>query len=345
MARIRSRPDAPPTPGFPFSPQDALEFMQRMWNPLGIAMPGFARARPRRRAARPGAACRSPIRRRCSRRSIPAEIDRKIDELRIIENWLTMSLSHDADEHQDAWSCRRRRSRRCAAAGATATMSIVLYYGSGSPYAWRVQLALEHKALPYERKVLSFSAGDTRKPEFLALNPRHRVPVIVDGDFVLYESNAIVEYLDEAYPGTRRAAVPGRRAHARARAPADRGGRQLLRQGDRSDDRRGVRARSPRSATPQKLAAGRAGGASRSSRCSRARCAATSSPARCPPPTSRCIRWSRSSTAARSSCRTSMPTALLTPELARVEGAHRGAAVFRRRRFRRTGRRAEGRRR
>ena len=80
-------------------------------------------------------------------------------------------------------------------------MSITLYYGSGSPYAWRVQLALEHKALPYERKVLSFSAGDTRKPEFVALNPRHEVPTIVDGDYVLYESDAIVEYLEEAYPG------------------------------------------------------------------------------------------------------------------------------------------------
>ena len=86
---------------------------------------------------------------------------------------------------------------------------ITLYYGSGSPYAWRVQLALENKALEYERKVLSFSAGDTRKPEFLALNPRHRVPVIVDGDFVLYESNAIVEYLDEAYPGRGSPLFPG----------------------------------------------------------------------------------------------------------------------------------------
>jgi glutathione S-transferase len=88
-------------------------------------------------------------------------------------------------------------------------VSITLYYGSGSPFAWRVQLALEHKALPYERKVLSFSAGDTRKPEFLALNPRHRVPVIVDGDFVLYESNAIVEYLDDAYPGRGAPLFPG----------------------------------------------------------------------------------------------------------------------------------------
>ena len=80
-------------------------------------------------------------------------------------------------------------------------MSLTLYYGSGSPYAWRAQLALEHKALPYELKVLSFAAGDTRKPEFLALNPRHRVPVLVDGDFVLWESHAIVQYLCERTPG------------------------------------------------------------------------------------------------------------------------------------------------
>jgi glutathione S-transferase len=97
-------------------------------------------------------------------------------------------------------------------------MPIVLYYGSGSPYAWRVQLALEHKALPYERQVLSFAAGDTRKPQFLALNPRHRVPVLVDDDFVLYESNAIVEYLDDAYPATGARLFPvGVRARALAR--------------------------------------------------------------------------------------------------------------------------------
>ncbi len=94
-------------------------------------------------------------------------------------------------------------------------MSLVLYYGSGSPYAWRAQLALEHKALAYELKVLSFSAKDTEKPEFLALNPRHRVPVLVDDDFAVYESNAIVEYLDEAWPATGARLFPG---DARTRA-------------------------------------------------------------------------------------------------------------------------------
>ena len=86
---------------------------------------------------------------------------------------------------------------------------IKFYYGSGSPYAWRVQLALEAKGLPYDRKVLSFANQDTRKPEFVALNPRHRVPTIVDGGFTLYESNAIVEYLDEAYKGHGATLFPG----------------------------------------------------------------------------------------------------------------------------------------
>jgi glutathione S-transferase len=78
-------------------------------------------------------------------------------------------------------------------------MALTFYYGSGSPYAWRVWLALEHKAIAYELKTVSFSAGDLTKPEYLALNPRHKVPTIADGDFSLYESAAIFEYLDEQY--------------------------------------------------------------------------------------------------------------------------------------------------
>ena len=61
-------------------------------------------------------------------------------------------------------------------------MAITFYYGAGSPFAWRVWLALEHKALAYELKVLSFSDGDLKKPEFAALNPRRKIPVLVDAD-------------------------------------------------------------------------------------------------------------------------------------------------------------------
>ncbi|MBI1777002.1 MAG: glutathione S-transferase family protein [Proteobacteria bacterium] len=78
---------------------------------------------------------------------------------------------------------------------------ITLYYASGSPYAWRVWLGLEHKNIPYELKMLSFDAGDLKKPQFRALNPRGKVPVIVDDGFALSESAAILEYLDDKWPG------------------------------------------------------------------------------------------------------------------------------------------------
>jgi glutathione S-transferase len=93
-------------------------------------------------------------------------------------------------------------------------MTVTLYYGSGSPYAWRVWLALEHKQTPYDLEVLSFDTGDLEKPEFLELNPRHKVPVLVDGGFVLYESAAIVEYVEERWPDkpgcSRPICAPGR---------------------------------------------------------------------------------------------------------------------------------------
>ena len=82
-------------------------------------------------------------------------------------------------------------------------MALTFYYGSGSPYAWRVWLALEHKGISYELRTMSFSAGDLRKPEYRAINPRGKVPVVVDDGFALYESVAILEYLDERYPGTK----------------------------------------------------------------------------------------------------------------------------------------------
>jgi glutathione S-transferase len=79
-------------------------------------------------------------------------------------------------------------------------MALDFYFGSGSPFAWKVWLTLEHKGIPYAPKRLSFDADETRKPEFLAINPRGRVPTIVDDGFALYESNAICEYLEEQYP-------------------------------------------------------------------------------------------------------------------------------------------------
>ena len=79
-------------------------------------------------------------------------------------------------------------------------MALDFYYGSGSPYAWKVWLVLEHKGIPYELKVLSFDKEETQSPAFLAINPRGKVPAIVDNGFALWESSVIAEYLEERYP-------------------------------------------------------------------------------------------------------------------------------------------------
>jgi hypothetical protein len=96
MSSMAHDPNQPKEPGaaaggFPFSPQDALEFMQRMWNPLGIPIPGFAPAATPAAAGPGGMPFPNPAAMFAA--LDPAEIDRKIAELKIIENWLTMSVN------------------------------------------------------------------------------------------------------------------------------------------------------------------------------------------------------------------------------------------------------------
>src|SRR5579863_1865902 len=87
-----------------------------------------------------------------------------------------------------------------AASAPGAPMAIDLYWGSGSPYSWRVLLALEYKRLPYASHVLQFSKQEHKSPQMLALNWRGRVPVLKDGDYVCFESLAVLYYLDLKYP-------------------------------------------------------------------------------------------------------------------------------------------------
>lgn len=79
-------------------------------------------------------------------------------------------------------------------------MAIEVYWGSGSPFSWRVLLALEFKRLKYLSHEVDLSKQEHKSPEMLKLNPRGRVPVLKDGDFICYESLAILTYLDRKYP-------------------------------------------------------------------------------------------------------------------------------------------------
>ena len=79
-------------------------------------------------------------------------------------------------------------------------MALELWWGSGSPYSWRALLALEYKQLPYISHAVQFAKQEHKSPQMLRMNPRGRVPVLKDGDYVVYESLAILEYLDRKYP-------------------------------------------------------------------------------------------------------------------------------------------------
>ena len=68
---------------------------------------------------------------------------------------------------------------------------------------------------------MSFDSGELKSAEFTAINPRQKVPALVDNGFAMYESAAILEYLEDAYPKSGEPLWPGdvkARAIARRRA-------------------------------------------------------------------------------------------------------------------------------
>jgi len=71
------------------------------------------------------------------------------------------------------------------------------FHLSGNAHKVRNQLSL--LAVPHERVNVDLLAGEQRQPEFLALNPFGKVPVLVDGDVVLRDSSAILVYLGRKY--------------------------------------------------------------------------------------------------------------------------------------------------
>ncbi len=86
------------------------------------------------------------------------------------------------------------------------------FYFNGSPNPTKVALFLEEAGLAYEPMPVDTRKGEQFKPEFMKINPNAKVPVIVDGDVTVFDSNAILLYLAEKTGKFLPASTPGNRA-------------------------------------------------------------------------------------------------------------------------------------
>lgn len=79
-------------------------------------------------------------------------------------------------------------------------MSLRLYVFPPSPRARKVLAVAAHLNLPYEGRLVHLFRDDQNEPAFVALNPNRRMPVLWDDGFVLWEANAIAQYLAAKAP-------------------------------------------------------------------------------------------------------------------------------------------------
>jgi maleylacetoacetate isomerase len=77
-------------------------------------------------------------------------------------------------------------------------MKFYTYYRSQA--AFRVRIAMNLKGVAHEDTYLHLEKGDQFNPAYKAINPQMVVPTLVDGDATLFQSLAILEYLEEQYP-------------------------------------------------------------------------------------------------------------------------------------------------
>jgi glutathione S-transferase len=75
-----------------------------------------------------------------------------------------------------------------------------LYGFPASPNTWKVRAVASHIGLPLELEFVDLTKGQSHTPAYLALNPTGRTPVLVDDDFTLWESTAIMQYLASRTP-------------------------------------------------------------------------------------------------------------------------------------------------
>ena len=99
---------------------------------------------------------------------------------------------------------------------------IKLYSYWRSSAAYRVRIALNLKGLPYELIPVSLinNGGEHRSEEYRALNPQGKVPTLIDGERIIRQSMAIVEYIEESYEGEHRLMPSTPRERARVRSLA-----------------------------------------------------------------------------------------------------------------------------
>jgi glutathione S-transferase len=74
-------------------------------------------------------------------------------------------------------------------------MTIEIYAFPPSPRAFKVMAVANHLGLDWTLRMVDLVKGDQRAPEYAALNPNMRMPTLKDGDYVLWESAAILQYL------------------------------------------------------------------------------------------------------------------------------------------------------
>lgn len=74
-----------------------------------------------------------------------------------------------------------------------------LYHFPFSPNTVKVMAVMHKLGIEPEQVVLDLTKGETHQPDYKAVNPNALIPTLEDGDFVLWESNAIILYLAEKY--------------------------------------------------------------------------------------------------------------------------------------------------
>jgi len=77
-----------------------------------------------------------------------------------------------------------------------------LYGFSPSPNTWKVRAVAAHLGIPLEFEFVDLTKGGSHTPDYLALNPTGRTPTLVGGDFKLWESTAIMQYIASRKPNS-----------------------------------------------------------------------------------------------------------------------------------------------